>query len=62
MGAVSGNWITHLLLKRTLTSSILTPYTMSWNLNGLTFAINVGEIYGGMMVGLLLAALYVVYS
>ncbi|GAW00871.1 QCR6 subunit6 of the ubiquinol cytochrome-c reductase complex [Lentinula edodes] len=30
---------------------------MSWNLNGLTFAINVGETYGGMMVGLLLAAL-----
>ncbi|KAJ3781296.1 hypothetical protein GGU10DRAFT_379675 [Lentinula aff. detonsa] len=30
---------------------------MSWNLNGLNFAINVGEIYGGMMVGLLMAAL-----
>ncbi|KAJ3891843.1 hypothetical protein GG344DRAFT_76563 [Lentinula edodes] len=30
---------------------------MSWSLNGLTFAINVGETYGGMMVGLLLAAL-----
>ncbi|KAJ3993495.1 hypothetical protein F5050DRAFT_708044 [Lentinula boryana] len=30
---------------------------MSWNLNGLNFALNVGEIYGGMMVGLLIAAL-----
>ncbi|KAJ3730850.1 hypothetical protein DFJ43DRAFT_1155967 [Lentinula guzmanii] len=35
---------------------------MSWNLNGLNFAINVGEIYGGMMVGLLMAALWVLCS
>ncbi|KAJ4490841.1 hypothetical protein J3R30DRAFT_3694660 [Lentinula aciculospora] len=30
---------------------------MNWELNGLHFAINVGETYGGMMVGLLLSSL-----